>query len=200
MASTLNTDRKSPIGLERLVVWPVTSDATGSIVYSETASEIAKALMTAADAPAIVQADQSADNQVVDEICAKNGGELTLGLTNLNSEDRVLLYGEISDNETNITNKDDIVPYVCVAYMTKRSDGKVNLYKYPKVKFVEQQESFETVKKDGVSFATSSLKGSYSPTLANGDARYVRRGVDPTTDTDFITTWFTEAAAYKPEA
>lgn len=197
MAGTLNTDRKSPIGLERLVIWPMTADATGGITHGA-ASEISKILMTASDTPTIIQADQSADNQIVDSVCAKNGGALDLSVANLSAADRVTIYGETADGETNVTNKDDVVPYVAVAYMTKRTDGKVNLYKYPKVKFIEQQESFETVKKDGVTFATTTLKGNYEPTLANGDARYVRRGVDPTTDSEFITAWFTTAATYKP--
>ena len=197
MAGTLNADRKSPIGLERLVIWPMTADDSEGITHG-TAVEISKVLMTASDTPSIVQADQSADNQVVDSICAKNGGTLDLSVTNLNATDRVAIYGETADGETNITNKDDVVPYVAVAFMTRRSDGKVNLYKYPKVKFSEQQESFETIKKDGVTFAATALKGSYEPTLANGDARYVRRGVDPKTDATFVTTWFTTAATYKP--
>ena len=198
MANTLNTDRKSPIGLERLVIWPITQDTSEGITYGETPVEIKKALMTASDTPAISQATQDADNQVVDEVCAKTGGQLTLGVTGLNSEDRVAIYGEKSDSETNITNKDDVIPYVCTAYMTKRSDGLVNLYKYPKIKFIEQQESYETVKRDGVTFAASSLQGNYIPTVANGDARYVRRGVDPATDSAFIQSWFTAAATYKP--
>lgn len=198
MAGTLNTDRKSPMGLERLVIWPMTADASDGITHGA-AVEISKVLMSASDTPTIIQADQSADNQVVDSVCAKNGGSLDLNVTNLSAADRVALYGERADSETNVTNKDDVVPYVAVALMTKRSDGKVNLYKYPKVKFSEQQESFETVKKDGVTFATTALKGSYEPTVANGDARYVRRGVDPKTDATFVTTWFTTAATYKPE-
>lgn len=197
MAGTLNTDRKSPIGLERLVIWPMTKDDSEGITHG-TASEISKILMTASDTPTIIQAYQSADNQIVDSVCAKNGGALDLSVTNLSAADRVVFYGETEDNETNITNKDDIVPYVAVAYMTKRTDGKVNLYKYPKVKFTEQQESFETINNNGVNFATTSLKGNYEPTLANGDARYVRRGVDPKTDSELITTWFTTAETYKP--
>lgn len=199
MSTTLDSKRKSPIGLERLVVWQMTADEDTGITYEETATEISKTLMTASDTPSFSQAEQSADNQVVDEVSAKTGGQLTLGLTNLNSEDRVLIYGEKADNETNITNKDDVVPYLCVAFMTTRSDGKVNLYKYPKIKFVEQAENFETIKRDGITFATSSMQGNYIPTVANGDARYVRRGLDRKTDAAAIASWFTEADYYKPE-
>ena len=50
---SLNTDRKSPIGLERLVIWPMTADATDGITHG-TASEISKILMTASDTPTII--------------------------------------------------------------------------------------------------------------------------------------------------
>lgn len=194
-----NTERRSPIGLERLVVWKMTKDTEAGTVYEETPHPFVKALITAQDTPSVMEASQDADNQTVDSFSGQMGGELVLGITEANSEDRALLYGEQVKNGTNVTNKDDCACYLCAAYMTKKSNGLVNLYKYPKVKFSPQAENYETLKKGGVTYVQASLKGVYENAISSGDAKYTRYNVDPVKDAELLAAWFTEADYTAPE-
>lgn len=199
MANENNTDRRSPIGLRRLVRWPLTEDTETAATYG-TALEISKALMTATDTPSVQTAAQDADDQVVEDVTIVSGGTLAIGLTAINGEDRAAIYGNKLDGGTNVVNKDDIAPYGAVAYMTMRRDGKANLYKYPKIAFSPQAETFSTVKKEGINFAVTNLQGNYIPTISNGNAKFVRYGVDLAADAELVTKWFTDASYYTPES
>lgn len=190
-----NKIEKPPVGLERLVMWPLTEDdETGEATYG-TAHPFFKKLMSASPTPSIAEASLDADDQTIDHVVDKNGGELSIGLTALSGEDRTLLYGERKEGKVSISNKDDVSPYVGVAYMTPRRDGLVNLYKYPKVCFAPQGETYNTQKKGGIEYATTTIKGTYMPLLENGDDCYRALGVDPKEDAALITAWFTDGGA-----
>lgn len=183
-------------GIDKLVMWELTADTSSAITYGTEATEFLKKLMTRTDTPATAQAQLDACNQTVDQFVAINGGELSIGVTDLDSTERALIFGETADaSGVNVNAKDDRPNYLCVAYMTTRSDGKVNLYKYPKVMFMPQAETAETQKKGAVTYQTITVKGNYIPTIKDGSARYVKYGVDPAADASLVTTWFSDAAA-----
>lgn len=192
-----NTERKSTVNVKQLVVFPMTLDNETTITYG-TATPIAKVLMAATDAPSVATGTQEAEGQTVESYSAVTGGKLDIDLTALNSADRVLFYGETIKNGTNVTNKDDFSEYVMVAYMTVRGDGLVNLKKFPKIRFSPQSETDNQMEKNGIKYSTSKLSGEYLPTINDGDAKYVRYGVDPVVDAAIITSWFTDASYYKP--
>lgn len=189
---------KPAIGLKRLVMWQLISDTETGVTYSEAPVKFDKKLMTATDTPTVTTGSLEADNQVVDEAVSHDGGELSIGVTALSNDERVLLYGETLDGGTLVDNKDNIGNYNATAYMTTRRDGLVNLYKYPKVMFTPQAENYSTVKKGSIEYAVASLKGNYIPTIANGNSAYRRLGVNPETESEIIEKWFTEADYYKP--
>lgn len=183
-------------GLKRLVVWPLTADeGTAAPTYGE-AHEFIKRLMTASDNPSIAEGSVDADNQTVEEAVERSGGDLDIGLTALTAEEEALLYGSTLKNGTNVSNINDIGAYVAAAYMTNRSDGLVNIYKYPKVRFSPQSQSFSTKKKGSVEFATIQIKGKYIPLVYNGDVCYERKAVDPVKDAEIINKWFTDGSYY----
>lgn len=186
------------IGLDKLVIFPLTEDTADILSYGAGIGMLDKKLMTAADAPAVTTGELSASNQVVDVYVANEGGELTLGITDLTSEEREAIYGEQVTNGTNVVNKDDIAGNLCVAFMTTCSDGTVNLYKYPKTVFSPQAENYETRKKGSVTYATVSIKGTYMPTINGGDAKYMRLGADPVADAAIITSWFGTGEYFAP--
>jgi len=182
------------IGIDRLVMWPVTADTSSGITYGDTATAFTKKLMTKQDTPTVNTANLDACNQTVDDYVAINGGELTIGITDLDGTERTLLYGETANvSGVNVSNGDDRPGDLCVAFMTTRSDGKVNLFKYSKTKFSPQAESAETTKKNGITYQTISLKGEYKPSIYDKNARYVQYGVDPVTDAAVVTAWFASA-------
>lgn len=189
---------KATKGLERLVMWPLTADeGTAAPSYGE-AHEFVKRLMTASDNPTIAEGSIDADNQTVEEAVERSGGDLDIGVTALSSDEEALLYGSTLKNGTNVSNINDIGSYVAVAYMTNRSDGLVNLYKYPKARFSPQSQSYSTKKKGSVEFATIQIKGKYIPLLFNGDVYFERKAVDPEKDAEIINEWFSKGEYYGP--
>ncbi|MBQ9082660.1 MAG: hypothetical protein IJY28_04070 [Clostridia bacterium] len=190
--------RKANIGLRRLVVWPVTAETTVGLTYGD-AHEFAKALMTLTDTPSASSGALEADDQTVDELAAIDGGDLKVGVTGILASERQLLYGTTAKNGTDVTNKDDNSPYVCVACMFNRGGGQFELRKYPRAKFLPGEEKSETKRKGQVQYYTTDLSGSYSPTLHNGDIRYIRVA-DAEADKTVIDNWFTDAAYNGTEA
>lgn len=83
------------------------------------------------------------------------------------------------------------VPYVCAAYATERPDGLLNLFKFPKVKFMPQGEDSKQREGSTVNYSTANIKGTYSPLLSSGDDCYKRLAVDPKSET--VTKWFANA-------
>ncbi len=188
--------RKANIGLRRLVVWPVTTETEEAITYG-TAHEFSKALMTLTDTPTVSSGQLEADDQIVDEEVGVDGGDLKVGVTNILMSERQMLYGTTVKNGTDVTNKDDSAPYLCVACMFNRGGGQFELRKYPRVKFLPGEEKSETKRKGQVQYYTTDLSGSYTPTLHNGDIRYIRV-VNAETDKSVIDSWFTEAGYSGP--
>lgn len=198
MSEALNKRVGVPIGLERLVVWPLVEDSKNALEYGQV-YEFDKKLMTCQDDPSISEGSLHADNVEVDHITLIDGGKIVVGITELTSGERILLYGETLKNGTNVTNLENISGYVGVACMVKRADGKHNLKKYFKVNFIPGSESNETMSKGGVKYATQQLTGNYSSLINNGDSKAVRYGVDLAEDAEVINQWFTDAKYFCPE-
>lgn len=198
MPDTVTKRAGVPIGLERLVVWPLIEDSKNSLEYGDV-HEFDKILMTCQDDPSISEGSLFADNVEVDSISIIEGGKIVLGITLLTSGERVMLYGEAIKNGTNVTNIDNLSDYVGVGCMTKRADGKHNLKKYFKVKFIPGSESNETVSKSGVKYATQQITGNYTSLIHNGDSRAIRHAVDINTDKEIVDQWFTDAKYIGPE-
>lgn len=184
------------VGLKRLVVWPLIEDSKNKLEYGE-AHEFVNRLMTSQDDPNVLQDSINADDITAESLVVVDGGKLTVGVTDLTSEERKMLLGEMIRNGTNITSIKNLTGYVCVACMCKRSDGTYNLKKYPKVKFVPGSESSETMQKSGVKFVTQTLSGEYLSTVNNNESRAVRYAVPE--DDEIVNQWFTEANYIGPE-
>lgn len=191
-------NRKRPyINVKRLVMWGLLTDDETATTYDADAYEFSKSLMSAKCTPAVQTAELYGDGIRVEDYVAKDGGELDIAVTGFEAGDGVFLFGETkTEDGTEISSAADIVPYKCVAYMTERPDGKVNLYKYPKVKFMPQAEDANQREGSKITYGTSQLKGTYSPLISTEADRYKRLGVDPKTDAEFITKWFTTADFY----
>lgn len=192
-----DSQKASPtIGLKRLVVWPLIEDSKNNLDYGEH-YEFGVRLMTLNDDPSIAQGSIDADDMVAESLVAVDGGKITVGVTDLTAVERQMLLGEVMRNGTNITSVKNFSGYVCLACMTERADGKYNLKKYPKVKFVPGSESNTTKKKGSVEFVTQNLSGEYHTCINNYESRAVRYAV-PEED-DIVDQWFTDAKYIGPE-
>lgn len=185
------------INIKNLCVWPLTSDDTTDLTYG-TKTDLANRFMTFVDTPKQNSAKLEGDGTVIDEYVGKQGGELALNITSLSAAERVALFGEKATNGSNAMGKNDIIPYVCAAFTVENSDGTVALYKYPKVKLVEQPISVEQRTEGGVKYSTTSLKGDYTFTINKDEARYIMDDLDVTTDATVITAWYATAEYTAP--
>ncbi len=187
-------DGKSSINVKWLTMWPLKTDKEDGTIYEETPRTFGHQLNSAKYAPAVETAEQNGDGIKVEEYIAKNGGSLEVVIRGFTRGDSGFLFGETETADgTSISNSGDIVPYNCVAYATERSDGLLNLYKFPKTKFMPQGEDNRQREGTSVSYATATLSGKYSPLISNGDDSYKHYGADPKTDKEFIDNWFKTA-------
>ncbi|HCF83134.1 MAG TPA: phage tail protein, partial [Ruminococcaceae bacterium] len=116
------------------------------------------------------------------DFIAKDGGSIDITVNGFGKGDAAFLFGETDKNGTEVSGSDDIVPSVATAYYTKRPDGKINLYKFPKTKFMPEGEDSKQQEGSNVSYGTANLKGTYSPLLSSKADCYKRYGVDPVKD------------------
>lgn len=194
-----NTERTTTVNVEKLTMWKLISDTETAPEYDTEPVAFGKILMTVKDTPSTASAELYGDGVKTKEVYENEGGTLELGIHGLNSSDRVMIYGESIEKGTNVTSRYDKPNYVCVALMTKRDDSLYNLKKYVKTIFTPNDESESQTEKGGIKYATTTIKGTYSPLISTNKAKYVRYGVDIEKDKDIFTKWFTEADYIGPE-
>ena len=192
MAETDNR-RRSTINVARLTMWKMTDDTKSATTYEVTPRTWDKSLAAVKYTPKMQTNEQYGDGQKVEDFIAKDGGDLNITVNGFGAGDSEFLFGETNKNGTEISSANDIVPSVCVAYYTKRPDGKINLFKFPKTKFMPEGEDNKQQEGTNISYGTANLKGTYSPLISNSEDCYKRYGVDPVKDTAIVEKWFTEA-------
>ena len=188
---------RSSINVKRLTLWKLLTDDTTATTYDTEAYKFVNELNSVKYSPKVETASQYGDGVKVEDYVAKDGGDIEAVIRGFKQGDHEFLFGESKTAEgTSISAADDIVPYNCTAYMTVRPDGKVNLYKFPKVKYMPQGEDSKQQEGSKIEYGTAQLKGTYSPLLSNHHDCYKRLGVDPDSDSEFIEKWFSTAGFY----
>ncbi len=195
-----DTRRRSTVNVQRLVMWKMTSDTSAATTYETEPYTWENSTANVKYTPKMQTNEQYGDGVKVEDFVAKDGGEIDVTVNGFGRGDAVFLFGETDKNGTEVSSANDIVPNVCTAYMTKRADGKYNLYKFPKTKYMPEGEDAKQQEGSNVNYGTASLKGTYSPLLSTGEDCYKRYGVDLKEDAALIEKWFTEAAYYGEDA
>ncbi len=172
-------NRKSNVTTLRFAVAPLETDSADELKYGAV-TEMQNNLITAGYQPTINRASQYASGVQVEEYAAKNGGTLNVTVCGLTAEDEELFTGSAYDADSSVitSNKDDIIPDLMAIWSTKRSDGTINLYKAPKVKFASQGETVNTTDENGITYQATSLQGNYRPLLKTGDDIFSIKGVN----------------------
>lgn len=194
-----DTRRRSTVNVARLTMWKMTGDTSAATTYEETPYTWENSLAAVKYTPKMQTNEQYGDGVKVEDFIAKDGGSIDITVNGFGKGDAAYLFGETDKNGTEVSGADDIVPSVATAYYTKRPDGKINLYKFPKTKFMPEGEDSKQQEGSNVSYGTANLKGTYSPLLSSKADCYKRYGVDPVKDAAIIEKWFTEAAYHAPE-
>lgn len=190
--ATIKERRRSTVNVMRLTMWKMDDDTSESTTYDKETYTFENSLASVKYTPKMQTNEQYGDGIKVEAFVAKDGGDIEVNINGFGAGDGAFLFGETEKNGTEISNAADIVPNQCVAYMTKRTDGKLNLYKFPKVTFYPEGEDSKQQEGTTISYGTANLKGTYMPLISSQDDRYTRYGVDPEADKELIEKWFTD--------
>ena len=196
---SFNTEAKSALNVKKLVVWPSNGDGTfGSAV------DFGERIQGFDDTLTTNTTTQCADGIPVDTYTGIGQGTLSYTATELTAAERSTLYGQNVSGKLVTLAGNEIIPDVMCAHMTVRSDGKVNLYKYAKVKFAPHQETAQQIENGQATFSGITLNGTYGvgevsvtnegTTTTETWMKKVYKGADPTTDATLISNWFTTAS------
>lgn len=190
----VSTERKSPVSVLDFAYAPLTVDTKEQVTYGDVVN-MGGVLISANYTPQMNNSTQYASGQQYDSYTSKGGGTLDVQTPGLNGTDQEGLLGSKVSKTTGLitSNKSDVVPFVMAIYSTETSDGKVNLYKFPKVKFSSSGENATTKESNGVTFQATTLNGAYAPLINTGDDMFCIKGLDPVTDAETISTWFATA-------
>ena len=192
-----STSRRSAVTVLRFAYAPLVTDSAEAATYGEV-KDLHDTLISASYTPRMNTASQYAGGQEYDSYTAKSGGTLAVQIPTITAAEEKDLFGcALNDTSGVVTsNKNDVVPNVMVIYSTQTSEGNINLYKFPKVKFTNQGESVTTKNENGVTYQAPTFSGNYAALLYNGDENYIVRGVNPTTTEGKkqISDWFATAA------
>lgn len=178
----------APINISKLVMWVYDEDneTYGSPISFEGTA------MSYKDSLSSSPAELYGDGILIDIATIKNKGTLEIGVSiDFRGENRKNIFGELFQNNANITTSNDIAPTVAVAIMTTTSTGKVNLRKWFKAVFNPNDEEVKQVE-TSATFATAAITGTYFP---DGDGRMRARmdHLNKATDNVLIEKWFTDA-------
>lgn len=181
-----------PINVKNLKIFPMITEetATTEAVYGGGISFVNR-FMSFTDTPKQNSGSLFGDGAKTHSNVSKDGGELTLNIQKISGEESVSLFDETKEVDGTVSmGKDDVIPYVAVAFEVENDDGTVDLYKYPKVKFAEQAKTVQQKGENGITYSTSELKGDYIFDLKNKKARYRKEDLSPETDAEEIADWF----------
>jgi len=181
----------APIGVENVHVATVT-DSTEGVTFGKPRflSKTLKITLTPVTNTGMIECDDGVDEEetILSAITA------SIELKQLPTWGRQLLLGHGIDADGGIvTNKDDVAKDVALLFdvpLSKKKGKKyVVLYKGH---FSEPTEEFETAKRDGITYKTNTIEGTFYPLEANGDIRYSIRSDDENVSAEKIANWFEE--------
>lgn len=193
-----NDNARAAVGLSRLAVCPIIKNTSDELEFGEF-HEMKHRLMAMTVTPKTISGVLNADDMPVENETETQGCDIDIDVTALNSEERVIFYGEKLRSGTNVISTSDRPNLLVIACMTKRADGLYNLKKFIAVKFAEQAETNNTVELGNIKYDTIKLKGECYPPLKLNEYRYVRFGVDLENDSEIVKKWFSEPLYIGPE-
>lgn len=177
-------------GIEGAKFWRVLSDTKEGVTHDTTGRSFAGRTMNFAYTPTSINVNASADNKTSIDFYVKNGGNTSGQFIDLDSADEAYIYGSSDYDGINISTNDDVSPILTMAFITKRSNKKINLRKIFKLTLSKGEEKAETVTKSGITLTHFPTTGVYMPLQYNGRDIAKRNNLDIVADAAFIAAWF----------
>ncbi|MEG1550979.1 MAG: phage tail protein [Oscillospiraceae bacterium] len=203
MAKEVKAKVALPIGLDMAYIAELLTDTT-TTTYA-TPEYLARAIK-AVIKPILKEGTLDSDDEVEIDESMIIGYTVSIDVSQLDDETRAKLLGHKIDADGGlIVSKDDKAPIVAFLFRSLLSDRKN--YKYValyKGSFKENEETYETGKKDGISYQQEgTLEGNFYNRSSDGCSKYSIRSDNPKASATKIAAWFTSVqkpADLKPPA
>jgi len=188
------------IGLKNLVYAPITEDNAGMETYGTPVS-LAKAISVGLSVE-LNTGVLYADDIEAEEVSEFKSGKLTLGVSDIGTENAAALTGaRIDANGVMISAKEDTAPHVAIGFAAPMSNGKDKYFWLYRVRFSVPAVNAET-KSDSVKFSTPTIEGDVKRrNLADSEGGHPWKAEivdgETTADAATIAAWFTEV--YEPD-
>lgn len=184
---------KTNINVQEITIIPITDEDEGT--YG-TALDLTGRARSVTYTPNVKEAKLYGDGEVQEKVIDATEGSITLALNYLTDSDRQTLFGETTQNGSNVlTGSEQPVPCVVIFKSLCTKDGSVaNLYKFFNVTFKPNEESIQQIE-DGVTYSTVQIQGDYRVNKHNKKLLATRRHVNTTATgaSTIIDSWFSTA-------
>lgn len=190
MSNATNQQNIRPIyNCERLVITPMTDSEKET--YG-TPYEFTKRLMSYDDSVQTNTTDLYGDGVIVESSVEEGPGTLVLGIHGLTDDEYAAISGaEVDSNGVVIETGEEEPPYCCVALIARIGKDKVNLRKWPKVRFQKMPENVQQ-KQGNKTYSTPTLTGSFVRCeRLNCKRARMSQIAESTTNKDKIEAWLT---------
>ena len=178
------------IGLSDLTAWPLKVDAAGTLSYGAP-FKIAPAVS------ASITPETSDDSFYADDIALISNqtiSSVTVEIETADIKDEVvskLLGVEVDVNGVVIDNINNVAPQIALGFRSLKSNGSYKYVVLYKGAFGIGDDEFAT-KEDSSTFQTTSVSGTFLPTIHNGNWRASVNSDSEAVDEETITAWFEE--------
>lgn len=157
----------SRIGAENLTVAKILSDVAGGATTYDTPVAFAKKLMKISVKHSGSMESQYADDQTVDIYVEDGDITVDINVTDLTEDEKALCLGQTMSAGIRTPNPNDVKPYFCVSWKSRKRNGAYKYFKLLKVAFKEPDEDFES-KAEKTTPQTDTLSGTGIQRLSDG--------------------------------
>ncbi|MGX8795437.1 major tail protein [Fusibacter sp. JL298sf-3] len=180
------------IGLKNIHVAPLESDTLEQVAYGAI-RKIAPAMAVNIN-PNVSETEVYGDDQLQETFSTLGKIEVEIEVNALTMEERAFFLGGKIEDGVLIESKDDVAPYVAMAFESLKGNGKKRFVWLTKGKASMPGEEYAT-KKEGVDPKTPKLKITFMPRVYDGNWKYSADEDEQSfTGAD---TWYTKVP-YKP--
>lgn len=180
----------SRIGAEQFTIAKILTDVAGVATTYDVPYAFTKKLIKIGVKNASSMDPQYGDDQTVD-IYAEDG-DITIDIesTDLTEDEKAMINGQTMIAGVRSPGPNDVKPYWCAMWKSKKRNGKYKYYKILKVMFKESDEDFET-KKEKTTPQTDTISGTGIQRLSDGLRKRVADADSSTYIAATGTDWFT---------
>lgn len=178
------------IGIQKLHVAELLTDASGGTTTYDTPLDLGKVLISVQIQPQNQEAQLYADNQSIESSNVISEYQLTFDTAALPLEYKGYLLGHTVTEGVMTVSKNDTAPYFGIAFQSDKANGKARYVKFLKVKFTEPEEKNNT-KGENVEYQTPTMTATAIYRLSDGKVAEYADEEAPDFAATTATNWYT---------